>query len=140
MTAPSLLSGLGKKKGKEPQQVQKNSTAEGSTPAEPTVDSRKRKQPEAPEGSRPDTRTRARVEVPEGTGSSSSMGAYWSQNLALLRAEPSSLIAHLRAAKAYMFSAPSAADYDFLSKMPPAKVYDYGLHTLAQVFVFASFP
>ena len=138
MTAPSLLSGLGKKKGKEPQPAQKKSTAEGPRPAEPTVDTRKRKQTDAPEGSRPADRTRARVDVSEGSGSSSSMGAYWSQNLTLLRAEPSSLIANLRAAKASMFSAPSAADYEFLSKMPPAKVYDYGLHTLAQVFTYIS--
>ena len=135
MTAPSLLSGLAKKKGKEPQQAPRKTRAAGPTVVEPTTDSNKRKEPEAPMDPRPDSRTRARVEASEGTTSSSSMGAFWSQNLSHLRADPSSLIANLRAAKASMFSAPSASDFEFLAKMPPAKVYDYGLHSLAQVLV-----
>ena len=136
MTAPSLLSGLAKKKGKEPQQASRKTKAVGPTIVEPTVDSHKRKEPKIPVDPRPNSRTRARVEASEGDGSSSIMGDFWSQNLTFLKAELSSLIANLRAAKAAMFSSPPAADYDFMSKMPPAKVYDYGLHPLAQVFIF----
>ena len=53
MTAPSLLSGLGKKKGKEPQQAPRKSKAAGPTPVEPSADSHKRKGPEVPTDPRP---------------------------------------------------------------------------------------
>ena len=76
MTAPSLLSVLAKKKGREPQQAPRKTKVVGPTVVETTADSHKRKEPEAPVDPRPDSRTRDRVEASEGTASSSSMGAF----------------------------------------------------------------